>query len=203
MQVNLTPQADRPPPLPGYLLAPPHWGLSSPRLQVLGVRESRGSPRGASSPGRRGEKSKGKEFTADGTGTRVGLLRTRVLLRARRFSPKNLELAEDTYIQETMNSYLHAHAHLVKKKKRKETKTGLLSSPRSLNKESRQEWGENGGAGDAEGGVPAVLPFLLGLLRPQLPMSVRGVGAETGQSHPEHLDPKDPSAGQLSATLSC
>lgn len=46
-------------------------------------------------------------------------------------------------------------------------------------------------------GLPAVLPLLPGLLRPQLPMSLRGVGAETGQSHPEHLEQKDPSAGPL------
>lgn len=133
----------------------------------------------------------------------------RVPLRALSFPPKNFEFAEDTYIQETMSSY--AHLVLKKKKKRKERKTALPSSPRSLlspNKQSipaRMDW-SRGTPKMRTKGFPPGQPFLPGLLHQHLPTSLRGVGAEcdprTSQSRSEHLHPKHPWIGQPSVTLS-
>lgn len=84
MQVNLTPPgrptASAPPIPPG-----------TPAL--LGVRESRGSYRG--SPLRDAEERRAKERNLLQMAPEAELACSCVLLRARRFSPKNLELAED------------------------------------------------------------------------------------------------------------
>lgn len=80
-----------------------------------------GQPPGGPLSRTRSKKEQRKEI--DGRWHRDQSCVVRVPLRALRFVPKNLEFAEDTYIQETMSS----HAYLVEKE-RKENCPFILSA---------------------------------------------------------------------------